>query len=89
MQEQGEGERAQDAERHRERNVDERIAERLPEDLVVDQLLEVVEPDPLRRQDQVVFEEREAERDAARHEHQRYEAEEVGASIAHEPNRRT
>ena len=46
VQQQCEEERAHDPERHRERDVDERVAERLPEDLVVDQLLEVVEPDP-------------------------------------------
>ena len=48
VQEEREGERSRKAERHRDRGEDERVRDRDPEYVVVEELSEVVEPDEVR-----------------------------------------
>ena len=94
VEEEREAERGRKAERHRDRGEDERVRDGDPEDVVVEELPEVVEPDEARRPDEVVLGEREAERDERREQHEGGEPEEVRrehqrqlASFAHRSTR--
>ena len=55
MEEEREPERRRQTERHRDRGEDERVRHGDPEDVVLEQLAEVVEPDEARRADEVVL----------------------------------
>ena len=94
VEEERQPERGPEAERDGNRGKDERVDERRAEDVVRDELPEVVEPDEVRRADEVVLGEGEDGRDERRREDEDGQSDEVGrehqrelAPLAHDSTR--
>jgi hypothetical protein len=85
VQQECEAERPEEAQRDREEDEQERVADGDPEDLVLPELAEVVQADEARRADQVVLEEREGERDSGWDDDEESDPYEVGREQEEEP----